>query len=113
MRWEIERSKADCEALAGCEIRHFAYPYGDAAAAGDREGEICAQSGFSSAVTTESATLFPADAARPFALPRLTFNGAFRHGPQLDLLLSGALPAARRQLHRWRAWRAAAPDATT
>ena len=107
VRLEIVRSKSDCETLTGCEMRSFAYPYGDAAAAGDREREICGQLGFSSAVTTESSTLFPADTNRPFALPRLTFNGALRHEPQLDLLLSGVLPAVRRQWHRWRARRAA------
>lgn len=106
-RWEIASSKSDCETLVGCEMRNFAYPYGDAAAAGDREHEICAQLGFSCAVTTESSTLFPTDATRPFALPRLTFNGALPHEPQLDLLLSGVLPAVRRQWHRWRARRAA------
>lgn len=102
-REEIVRSKSDCQSLVGREIRHFAYPFGDAGAAGDREAAICAELGFSSAVTTESNTLFPADAARPFLLPRLTFNGTFSPDPQLDLLLSGTLPAVRRQWHRWRA----------
>jgi peptidoglycan/xylan/chitin deacetylase (PgdA/CDA1 family) len=99
---EIERSKRDCETLVGRAIRHFAYPFGDAAAAGDREAAICAELGFASAVTTEGRPLFPADSARPFALPRLTFNGSLRPDLQLDLLLSGALPAARRQWQRLR-----------
>lgn len=101
-RSEIERSKCDCEALVGRAIRHFAYPFGDATAAGDRETAICAELGFASAVTTESSPLFPADSARPFALPRLTFNGTLRSDLQLDLLLSGALPAVRRQWQRLR-----------
>jgi peptidoglycan/xylan/chitin deacetylase (PgdA/CDA1 family) len=104
-RWEIARSKSDCEAIVGQKVRHFAYPYGDAAAAGRREAAICAQTGFSSAVTTESRAIFPSDAGRPFALPRLTFNGCFSPAPQLDLLLSGTLPAVRRQWHGWRARR--------
>lgn len=104
--YEIARSKIDCEALVGREIRHFAYPYGDGGAAGARETIICAELGLSSAVTTESNTLFHADAARPFTLPRLTFNGTFRGGRQLDLMLSGALPALRRLWHQSRALRA-------
>lgn len=110
-RSEIDRSKRDCETLVGHAIRHFAYPFGDAAAAGDREAAICAELGFASGVTTEGRPLFPADAARPFALPRLTFNGTFRPGPQLDLLLSGALPAVRRQWQRLRGRRPAASRA--
>lgn len=105
-RYEIARSKVDCETLVEREIRHFAYPYGDSGAVGSREIAICAELGFSSAVTTESNTLFAADAARPFTLPRLTFNGTFRGGHQLDLMLSGALPALRRLWHQCRALRA-------
>jgi peptidoglycan/xylan/chitin deacetylase (PgdA/CDA1 family) len=101
--WEITRSKNDCESLVGQEVRHFAYPYGDATAAGEREAASCSKMGFSSAVTTESSTIFASDAARPFALPRLTFKGLIPFEPQLDLLLSGTLPAARRQWHTWRA----------
>jgi peptidoglycan/xylan/chitin deacetylase (PgdA/CDA1 family) len=100
---EIAGSKSDCEALVGQQVRHFAYPYGDAAAAGEREAAICSEIGLSSAVTTESRTIFASDAARPFALPRLTFKGLIPFEPQLDLLLSGTLPAARRQWHTWRA----------
>lgn len=111
MRWEIARSKSDCEALVGREIRHFAYPFGDAGAAGDREAAMCAELGFYSAATTENSTLFPGDAARPFLLPRLTFNGTFAIAPQLDLRLSGTLPAVRRQWRRWRAPGADGPRA--
>jgi peptidoglycan/xylan/chitin deacetylase (PgdA/CDA1 family) len=100
--WEITRSKNDCESLVGQEMRHFAYPYGDATAAGEREAAICAKMGFSSAVTTESSTIFASDSTRPYALPRLTFKGLIPFEPQLDLLLSGTLPAVRRQWHTWR-----------
>lgn len=101
--WEIARSKSDCEALVGRKIGHFAYPYGDAAAAGEREAAICAALGFKSAVTTESSMIVRSDAARLFALPRVTFNGRIARDPQLDLVLSGTLPAARRHWHRARA----------
>src|SRR3546814_14472675 len=53
-REEIAQSKADCEALLGSPVRHFAYPYGDSAAAGAREAEFCRELGFTTAVTPET-----------------------------------------------------------
>jgi hypothetical protein len=100
-RQEIAQSKRECEVLLGDEVRHFAYPYGDAQAAGPREAEFCRQLGFTTAVTTESNTIFATDRHRPFLLPRLTFNGLFQDTPLLDLLLSGALPRLRRGLRGW------------
>lgn len=97
-RREIAQSKHDCEALLGVTIRHFAYPYGDSAAAGVREAAFCRNLGFETAVTTESNTIFPSDRERPFLLPRVTYNGRFQDAPLLDLLLSGALPRLRRVL---------------
>ena len=100
--WEIEQSKRDCEELVDSEVRHFAYPYGDAAAAGPREVAMCAQLGFRTAVTTECNTLFGTDARRLLNLPRLTYSGSFQDTPLLDLLLSGTLPKLRRH---WQAFR--------
>lgn len=97
-RWEISQSKRECEALLDDEVHHFAYPYGDSEAAGPREFSLCRELGFRTAVTTESNTIFAADGGRPFALPRLTYNGNFQDTPLLDLLLSGALPKLRRGL---------------
>jgi len=101
-RCEIEQSKRDCESLSGVEVRHFAYPYGDAKAAGVREATICRKLGFHSAVTTESNTIFETDRERLMGLPRLTYNGNFQSAHMLDLLLSGALPLLKR---RWNAGR--------
>jgi peptidoglycan/xylan/chitin deacetylase (PgdA/CDA1 family) len=92
---EIEQSKRECETLLGSEIRHFAYPYGDAGAAGAREAAMCARLGFRSAVTTESNTISRMDVTRLFSLPRLTYNGTYQDTPLLDLLLSGTLPSLR------------------
>jgi len=36
---EIAQSKQHCEALLGHEVHHFAYPYGDSSAFGEREIE--------------------------------------------------------------------------
>jgi peptidoglycan/xylan/chitin deacetylase (PgdA/CDA1 family) len=100
--WEIEQSKRDCEALVGAKVCHFAYPYGDAKAAGVRESVFCQQLGFRSAVTTESNTIFSSDSARLLRLPRLVYNGYFQDAPQLELLLSGVLPKLKRRRDSWR-----------
>jgi peptidoglycan/xylan/chitin deacetylase (PgdA/CDA1 family) len=100
-RREIMQSKGDCEAMLGTEIRHFAYPFGDEGSFGLREIKICRKLGFSTAVTTESNTIFASDRDRLLALPRLTYSGAFQDTPLLDLLLSGTLPRLRRGLRAW------------
>jgi peptidoglycan/xylan/chitin deacetylase (PgdA/CDA1 family) len=97
-RWEIMQGKCDCEALLGTKIRHFAYPYGDEGSFGSREIKFCRELGFSTAVTTESNTIFASDRDRLLALPRLTYSGNFQDTPLLDLLLSGTLPRLRRGL---------------
>jgi peptidoglycan/xylan/chitin deacetylase (PgdA/CDA1 family) len=99
---EITQSKCDCEAILGAEIRHFAYPYGDEGSFGLREIEICRKLGFSTAVTTESNTIFASDRDRLLALPRLTYSGTFQDTPLIDLLLSGTLPRLRRGLRAWK-----------
>lgn len=93
---EIAQSKQHCEALLDREVHHFAFPYGDSAAFGEREIAICRTLGFHSAVTTECDTIRPSDRARMLSLPRLTYSGEFQDIPLLDLLLSGTLPALRR-----------------
>jgi peptidoglycan/xylan/chitin deacetylase (PgdA/CDA1 family) len=95
---EIAQSKQHCEALLGHEIHHFAYPYGDSSAFGEREIAICRRLGFDSAVTTECDTIRLCDQARMLSLPRLTYSGQFQDTPLLDLLLSGTLPVLRRNL---------------
>lgn len=98
--WEITEAMRDCRSLLGTEIRHFAYPYGDSNAYGEREIAFCREAGFQTAVTTESNTIFASDRHRLLALPRLTYTGTFQTTPLLDLLLSGTLPKLRRALRR-------------
>ncbi len=97
-RQEIMKGKQDCEKILGKPISHFAYPYGDAEAAGDREVALCRELGFRTAVTTEGGTIFPAHRDRLLSLPRLTFNGSFQDTPLLELLMSGTLPMLKRMV---------------
>jgi peptidoglycan/xylan/chitin deacetylase (PgdA/CDA1 family) len=94
-RDEIERSKRECEAVVEAPVVHFAYPYGDRFAAGEREAQFCRDVGFQSAVTTECDTISEADRDRLWNLPRLSYNGDFQDTPLLELLMSGTLPALR------------------
>jgi peptidoglycan/xylan/chitin deacetylase (PgdA/CDA1 family) len=96
--WEITEAMRDCRSLLGTEVRHFAYPYGDGNAYGEREIAFCREAGFQTAVTTESNTIFASDRDRLLALPRLSYTGTFQTTPLLDLLLSGTLPKLRRAL---------------
>jgi O-antigen/teichoic acid export membrane protein/peptidoglycan/xylan/chitin deacetylase (PgdA/CDA1 family) len=96
IRHEMWQSKLDCEAIVGCEVSHFAFPYGDRHSAGPREARLCRELGFKSAVTTECNTLFASDRDRLWSLPRLTYNGNYQDAPLLDLMLSGAVPWFRR-----------------
>jgi peptidoglycan/xylan/chitin deacetylase (PgdA/CDA1 family) len=73
----------------GREVRHFAYPVGDATSAGQREFELVKTSGFATAVTTRPGHVFPEHAAHLHALPRVSLNGLHQSGSALRALLSG------------------------
>ena len=74
----------------GAMPQHFAYPVGDAGAAGPREYAIAAEVGFKTAVTTRPGVLFARHARHLTALPRISVNGEFQRLRYLDVLLSGA-----------------------
>ena len=72
---------------------HLAYPYGDRVAAGPREFALARSAGFKTAVTTRPGMLFPASAAHPTALPRVSLNGNYQDARILPVLTSGAATA--------------------
>jgi len=74
-------------------VRHFAYPYGDRAAASVREFDIAERLGFVSAVTTRPGMIFNESAAHMHALPRLSLNGNYQTERMLRVLTSGAATA--------------------
>ena len=55
---------------------HFAYPYGDRRAAGQREFTLAKAAGFNTAVTTRPGMVFAESAEYPTALPRRRYEAA-------------------------------------
>lgn len=90
--FELEESARIIELETGTAPRHFAFPYGDAAAAGPRDFELAAKAGFATAVTTRHGLLEPAHRDHLHALPRISLNGRFQAMRHVHALLSG-LPA--------------------
>ena len=88
-RAEMADSIARIERELGRPCRHFCYPYGNAASAGEREFRIAGELGLATAVTTRKGFVTDRAIARPLALPRVSLNGDFQSLPCLKALLSG------------------------
>ena len=67
---EMISSRRLLEHIVDREVVHFAYPFGNANACGQREARLARAAGFRTAVTTRHGTLFPQHRDHPFALPR-------------------------------------------
>lgn len=100
LRSEFAGSKAWLQEVCGTEIRHLAYPFGGRSAVGAREFQIAKECGFSTAVTTRFANLFPSHRAQAWALPRLEISGNYRAGVFTQRATSGLLPAIRNRGRR-------------
>jgi len=87
---EMAASQAKIQAALGVTPAHFAYPVGDATAAGPREFKIAAELGFKTAVTTRPGVIFPEHRDHLLALPRISVNGEFQKLRYFQVLLSGA-----------------------
>ncbi|WFU73120.1 polysaccharide deacetylase family protein [Bradyrhizobium sp. CB2312] len=90
---EMAVSRARIEQALGHPVQHFAYPYGDREAAGDREFTLAASAGFKTAVTTRPGMLFAENAGHMTALPRVSLNGNYQDTRILPVLTSGAATA--------------------
>lgn len=88
-RSEIVSSKTRLETELSGEIRHLAYPVGDASSAGPREFKLAREAGFTSGVTTRPGHLFAGHASHLHALPRVSLNGHFQTRSALRAMLSG------------------------
>ncbi len=88
-RQEIANSKIVIGHELGKPVQHFAYPVGDKGSAGSREFLLAEEAGFATALTTRPGVLFAEHASHLHALPRLSVNGLFQRGQDLEVLLSG------------------------
>lgn len=90
---EMATSRARIEGAIQRPVLHFAYPYGDRLAAGQREFALAKAAGFETAVTTRPGMTFRENADHPTALPRISLNGNFQNERILPVLTSGAATA--------------------
>lgn len=88
-RREILGGRRILEDHVGVPVRHLAYPYGDAGAAGPREFDLAREAGFQTAVTTRPGHLFARHVNALQALPRVSINGHFQNAVTVRALASG------------------------
>lgn len=88
--FEMRQSADMLEEKLGKRPVHFAYPYGSAKAAGEREAILAAQEGFASAVTTRHGTIHAEHRAHMHILPRISINGRFQELVYAKTMMSGA-----------------------
>jgi len=90
---EIVGSRVRIEQALNRPVRHFAYPYGDRVAAGEREFALARDAGFETAVTTRPGMVFAENAENLTELPRVSLNGNYQDTRILPVLTSGAATA--------------------
>jgi peptidoglycan/xylan/chitin deacetylase (PgdA/CDA1 family) len=98
MEEEIWKSKRRLEEETQKPARHFAYPFGGPLAVTAREVARVEKAGFSTAVTTYFANVFPEHINHLFALPRLDLP-QLKDPANLDLALDGVISA---RFHRFK-----------
>ena len=100
-RDEMAQSVSVLGAALGRTPRHFAYPYGYAAAVGEREIALAGELGFATAVTTRHGVLLAEHGRHLLALPRISVNGRFQSLGRIRAMLSGlTTPLANRGRRR-------------
>ena len=90
---EIAVSRSRIEDALKRPVEHFAYPYGDKAAAAAREFGLARNAGFKTAVTTRPGMIFTKSADHLTALSRVSLNGNYQYSRVLPVLTSGAATA--------------------
>jgi peptidoglycan/xylan/chitin deacetylase (PgdA/CDA1 family) len=88
-RAEIAGSRSRISEATGIAVNHFAYPYGDANAAGPREYKIAEEAGYRSAASTVGRSLYHHLPENAYALPRVFLDGRDQRLSQLDRHLRG------------------------
>lgn len=90
---EMARSRAELEREIGRPVRHFAYPFGRARDAAQREEAIAAELGFLSAVTTRIGNLQAGHRDHLLMLPRIPLYEGGKNGKLSEIFLSGMYSA--------------------
>lgn len=88
-RRELSDAARILEQRLGQRPRHFAYPYGYAAAVGPREVGLAEEAGYDSAVTTRHGILRREHREHMTALPRISINGHYQSIAHIRTMLSG------------------------
>lgn len=88
-RRELTEARDEIERRTGVRPAHLAFTFGGSNAAGEREFRLAGGCGFTTAMTTRCANLFPAHAQRLTALPRLSLSGNYPPVARMAALESG------------------------
>ncbi len=91
-RDEIINGRARLEEMLGIKVDHFAFPFGGANAASNREFQLVHEAGFYTGVTTRLANIFPQHREHLESLPRIDM-GLFPDYASLKPALDGWIPA--------------------
>lgn len=89
LKQELEGSAAAVERYVGYRPLAFAYPYGDAFAAGEREMDAAEAAGYKIAVTTRPGLLSKASLTRPTGFNRVSLNGYYQRQRYVKVLING------------------------
>ena len=100
-RRQIVESVRRIEATTGQPCRHFSFPYGDAASAGERDFALVHEAGLRTAVTTQKSLIQAHHLGQLTGLPRVSLNGDFQSLDHLRVLLSGLPFALLDKATRW------------
>ncbi|MEO6839596.1 MAG: polysaccharide deacetylase family protein [Bradyrhizobium sp.] len=100
---EMTMGMAVAQAAFHRDVRHFAFPFGDAASWRRRHAAMAGEAGFVSAVSAIPGVVQTAGRTDLHALPRLAWDGRLRSLRAMRTLLSGAMfpvaPAAAGKSH--------------
>jgi peptidoglycan/xylan/chitin deacetylase (PgdA/CDA1 family) len=99
VREEIIDGRARLEEMLGRKTEHFAFPFGGANAAGDREFKLVREAKFKTGVTTRLANIFPQHRKHLECLPRIDM-GLFPDITSLRTALDGWVPARMNHMKR-------------
>src|SRR5262245_27484630 len=84
---EIEESVRRIERETGRACRHFSYPYGDTASAGQREFDLVKELGLRTGLTTRRGLIHPHHGCELTALPRVSLIGDYQKPRYVKVLL--------------------------